>query len=254
MDLASGRVRGVEALVRWRHPTRGLLMPGEFLPYAEQTGFIRVITRWMLAITLRQCGRWAAAGLPLQVAVNISARDLMNRDFPHIVGDLLRQHAVPPHLVCLEITESSFIEDPKHALATLNRLHDLGVRLAIDDFGTGFSSLAYLRKMPVTELKIERSFVRGMAEDKDDRAIVRSTIDLAHNLNLRVVAEGVETEACLAQLRGMGCDIAQGYLISQPLRRRTLEEWLRESPWGFGTATPPPLEADTSPPAAPLPA
>lgn len=255
IDLVSGRVRGVEALVRWRHPTRGLLMPSEFLPYAEQTGFVRVITRWMLAITLRQCGRWAAAGLPLQVSVNISARDLMNRDFPHILRDLLQQHAVPPHLVCLEITESSFIEDPKHALATLNRLHDLGVRLAIDDFGTGFSSLAYLRKMPVTELKIERSFVRGMVEDKDDYAIVRSTIDLAHNLNLRVVAEGVETEACMAQLRALGCDTVQGYLISQPLRRRTLEEWLRESPWGFGAdVPPPPLEADTSPPAARWPA
>jgi diguanylate cyclase (GGDEF)-like protein len=250
IDLGSGQVRGVEALVRWRHPTRGLLAPAEFMPYAEQTGFVRVVTRWMLAVTLRQCGKWAAAGMPLQVSVNISARDLMNRDLPHIVADLLRTHSVPPHLVCLEITESSFMEDPKHALATLNQLHQLGVRLAIDDFGTGFSSLAYLKKLPVAELKIERNFVIGMADDKDDRIIVRSTIELAHNLGLRVIAEGVETEACLQQLRELGCDMAQGFLISGPLRRRTLEGWLRESKWGFGADAGAALSPDTYPEAA----
>jgi EAL domain-containing protein (putative c-di-GMP-specific phosphodiesterase class I) len=236
IELASGRVRGVEALVRWRHPARGLLSPAEFMPYAEQTGFVRVVTRWMLAVTVRQCGRWAAQGMPLQVSVNISARDLMNRELPYVVADLLRTHAVPPHLLCLEITESSFMEDPKHALATLHQLDGLGVKLAIDDFGTGFSSLAYLKKLPVAELKIERSFVMGMTEDKDDRVIVRSTIELAHNLGLQVVAEGVETEACLRQLRDLRCDLAQGYLVSGPLRRRTLETWLRESPWGLGEA------------------
>jgi diguanylate cyclase (GGDEF)-like protein len=250
IDLATGQVRGVEALVRWRHPVRGLLMPAEFMPYAEQTGFVRVVTRWMLAVTLRQCGRWAAAGTPLQVSVNISARDLMNRELPHIVADLLRTHSVPPHLVCLEITESSFMEDPQHALATLNQLHRLGVRLAIDDFGTGFSSLAYLKKLPVAELKIERNFVLGMADDKDDRAIVRSTIELAHNLGLRVVADGVETEACLQQLREMGCDVAQGFLISAPLRRRTLENWLRESKWGAGADDDAALSPDTHPQSA----
>jgi diguanylate cyclase (GGDEF)-like protein len=236
IELATGRLRGVEALVRWRHPTRGLLSPAEFMPYAEQTGFVRVVTRWMLAVTVRQCGRWAAQGIPLQVSVNISARDLMNRELPYVIADLLRTHSVPPHLLCLEITESSFMEDPKHALATLHQLDGLGVKLAIDDFGTGFSSLAYLKKLPVAELKIERSFVMGMTEDKDDRVIVRSTIELAHNLGLRVVAEGVETEACLRQLRDLRCDLAQGYLISGPLRRRTLETWLRESPWGLGDA------------------
>ncbi len=232
IDLAAGRIGGVEALVRWRHPTRGLVPPAEFMPYAEQTGFIRVITRWMLAVTLRQCGRWAADGTPLQVAVNISARDLMSRDLPQLVGDLLRSHRVPPQLVCLEITESSFIEDPEHALATLRALHALGVRLAIDDFGTGFSSLAYLKRLPVDELKIDRTFVMGMAEDRDDRMIVRSTIELAHNLGLKVVAEGVETDACLDELRALGCDLAQGYLISGPLRRSRLEAWMRESKWG----------------------
>jgi len=235
IDLATGRVRGVEALVRWRHPTRGLLAPVEFMPYAEQTGFVRVVTRWMLAVTVRQCGKWAADGIPMQVSVNISARDLMNRELPYVIADLLRAHVVPPHLLCLEITESSFMEDPKHAQATLGQLDALGIRLAIDDFGTGFSSLAYLKKLPVAELKIERSFVMGMAEDKDDRVIVRSTIELAHNLGLQVVAEGVEDEACLAQLCELGCDFVQGYLMSGPLRRRTLEVWLKESRWGLGT-------------------
>lgn len=237
IELASGRVGGVEALVRWRHPTRGLVPPDEFMPYAEQTGFIRVITRWMLAVTLRQCGRWAADGMPLQVAVNISARDLMSRDLPQLVNDLLHNHRVPPELVCLEITESSFMEDPEHALATLRALHGLGVRLAIDDFGTGFSSLAYLKRLPVDELKIDRAFVMGMADDRDDRMIVRSTIELAHNLGLKVVAEGVETDACLDELRALGCDLAQGYLISGPLRRSKLEAWLRESKWGLESAT-----------------
>ncbi len=233
LDLATGRVGGVEALVRWRHPTLGLVPPGEFMPYAEQTGFIRVITRWMLAVTLRQCGRWAADGMPLQVAVNISARDLLSRDLPQLIGDLLHKHDVPRGLVCLEITESTFMEDPEHALATLRALHGLGVRLAIDDFGTGFSSLAYLKRLPVDELKIDRAFVMGMTEDRDDRMIVRSTIELAHNLGLKVVAEGVETDACLAELRALGCDLVQGYLISGPLRRSKLEAWLRESPWGM---------------------
>lgn len=236
VNLASGRVEGLEALVRWRHPQRGLVPPGEFMPYAEQTGFVRVITRWMLAVTLRQCGRWAADGMPLQVAVNISARDLMSRDLPQLVSDLLHKHRVPPELVCLEITESSFIEDPEHALATLRALNGLGVRLAIDDFGTGFSSLAYLKRLPVNELKIDRTFVMGMASDRDDHLIVRSTIELAHNLGLKVVAEGVETAATLDALRALGCDLAQGYLISGPLRRATLEAWLRESQWGMAQA------------------
>jgi EAL domain-containing protein (putative c-di-GMP-specific phosphodiesterase class I) len=153
-----------------------------------------------------------------------------------LVSDLLHKHRVPPELVCLEITESSFIEDPEHALATLRALNGLGVRLAIDDFGTGFSSLAYLKRLPVNELKIDRTFVMGMASDRDDHLIVRSTIELAHNLGLKVVAEGVETAATLDALRALGCDLAQGYLISGPLRRATLEAWLRESQWGMAQA------------------
>ncbi len=233
IDLATRSVIGAEALVRWSHPTRGIVPPSEFMPYAEQTGFVRVITRWMLAVTLRQCGKWAADGTPLQVAVNISARDLLGRELPNVVSDLLHIHQVPPELVCLEITESSFMEDPEHALQTLQELHAIGVRLAIDDFGTGFSSLSYLKRLPVDELKIDRSFVMGMVADNDDRMIVSSTIELAHNLGLKVTAEGIETEAALGQLRELGCDLGQGYLFSGPLRRAKLDDWVCKSPWGL---------------------
>ncbi|HEU0199109.1 MAG TPA: EAL domain-containing protein, partial [Burkholderiaceae bacterium] len=187
VDIATRRVAGAEALVRWSHPTRGLLPPSEFIPYAEQTGFVRAITRWMLEVTLRQCARWAGDGMPLRVSVNVSARDLMNPDFAYLVGEAIGGYEVPAHLVCLEITESSLLEDPDRATVTLRLLHRLGVRLSIDDFGTGFSSLAWLKKMPVDELKIDRSFVAGMRQNRDDQVIVRSTIELAHNLGLKVV-------------------------------------------------------------------
>ncbi len=234
IDIATNRVTGAEALVRWRHPTRGLLAPGEFLPYAEQTGYIRVLTRWMLAVTVRQCGAWAAAGMPMQIAVNISAGDLTARDregkddLPRRVGDLLRQHAVPPHLICLEITESGVMEDPEHALAVLHDLHALGVSIAIDDFGTGFSSMSYLKRLPVHELKIDRSFVKDIATSAKDESIVRSMTQLAHSLGLKVVAEGVEDDATLDRLRAIDCDIAQGYLIARPMRRAAFEQWVRD--------------------------
>jgi EAL domain-containing protein (putative c-di-GMP-specific phosphodiesterase class I) len=195
-------------------------MPSEFIEYAERTGFVRMLTRWMLAITMRQCGIWSAQGRPLQVAINISVRDLMSRDFPHTVADLLKTHAVPPHLLCLEITESSFMEDPDQGLSTVRQLRALGVRVSIDDFGTGFSSLAYLKKLPVDEVKIDRSFVSGITRAAPDLIIVSSTIDLAHNLGLRVVAEGVETEAQLGFLLAHGCDDAQGNLFCAPCEGR----------------------------------
>ena len=225
VDLKSRQVVGAEALVRWRHPQRGLLPPAEFMPYAEQTGYISWVTRWMLAVTLRQCGAWAAAGTPIQVAVNLSARDLMRSDLVSDVEKRLADHAVPPHLVCLEITESTFMQDPERALAVLNEPRALGVHLAIDDFGTGFSSLSYMKQLPVNELKIDATFVQGMATSERDVAIVRSTIELAHNLGLKVVAEGVEDERCLATLRDMDCDYAQGFLLGRPMRRSAFENW-----------------------------
>jgi EAL domain-containing protein (putative c-di-GMP-specific phosphodiesterase class I) len=227
VDVLTGRSIGAETLVRWKHPQRGLLSPAEFMPYAEQTGHITWVTDWMLAVTLRQCGAWAAAGTPLQVAINLSNRDLLRPDLVGEIRKRLADHAVPPHLVCLEITESTFMQDPDHALAMLHELHALGVHLSIDDFGTGFSSLSYMKRLPVHELKIDSTFVQGMATSKKDIAIVRSTIELAHNLGLKVVAEGVEDEACLERLREMGCDIAQGYLIAKPMRRKHFERWVQ---------------------------
>jgi diguanylate cyclase (GGDEF)-like protein len=238
IDLQTGRTKGVEALVRWLHPTRGIVPPVEFMPFAERTGFVRTVTRWVLQAALQRCGQWLAEGVRLQVSVNISVRDLQNPELPDIVAGLLASCAVSPDLICLEITESSFMENPQRAVHTLGRLHALGVRLSIDDFGTGFSSLAYLRKLPVHEMKIDRTFIAAM-EEANETVIVRSTIDLAHNLGLRVVAEGIEDERSFARLRAMGCDEAQGYFMSRPLPEPALRAWLRESPHGLGRAEAP---------------
>ena len=232
IDLRTGRTRGVEALVRWMHPMRGIVPPIEFMPFAERTGFVRTVTRFVLETALTRCGQWLAQGMRLQVSINISVRDLQNTDLPDIVASLLASCTVPPELVCLEITESSFMENPQRALHTLGRLRALGIRLSIDDFGTGFSSLAYLRKLRVHEIKIDRTFIAAM-EESDDMVIVRSTIELAHNLGLNVVAEGIEDEKSLARLRAMDCDEAQGFLMSRPLPEDRLLEWLQTSPHGL---------------------
>jgi len=232
IDLRTGRTRGVEALVRWMHPMRGLVPPIEFMPFAERTGFVRTVTRFVLETALTRCGQWLAQGIRLSVSVNISVGAVQITDLPDIVASLLASCAVPPELVCLEITESSFMENPQRALHTLGRLRALGIRLSIDDFGTGFSSLAYLRKLRVHEIKVDRTFIAAM-EDSDDMVIVRSTIELAHNLGLQVVAEGIEDEKSLARLRAMGCDEAQGFFMSRPLPEERLLEWLQTSPHGL---------------------
>jgi EAL domain-containing protein (putative c-di-GMP-specific phosphodiesterase class I) len=216
----------VEALVRWEHPVRGMVPPGEFIPFAEQTGFIRWISRWVIGEAVAQCARWHAKGLELSVSVNLSARDLFDTDLPDLFEATLRRHGVEPRWLWVEITESALMEDPSKAIATLERLRQLGVRLSIDDFGTGYSSLSYLKRMPVNEIKIDRSFVTGMVKDADDEVIVRSTIALVHNMGLSVVAEGVEDAATLEALRGLHCDIAQGYYLSRPLTADALEVWI----------------------------
>ncbi len=182
---------------------------------------------------VRQCGEWLRDGLRLQVSVNISARDLMNRDLPGEVTALLAEYDVPAALLCLEITESGFMEDPAHAQKVLERLFDLGVKLSIDDYGTGYSSLSYIMRLPVQELKIDRSFISRMATDEEISTIVRSTIDLGHNLGLRVVAEGVEDLPEWNALRKLGCDDAQGFFMSRPLDARTLAYWIRANDGQF---------------------
>ena len=220
-----------EALVRWRHPTRGLVAPIEFIPFAEQTGYIRAITQWVLAHAIAQCAEWRFDGLPMNVSINLSARDLMDATLPDRFAALLQRHRCAAQWIALEITESAVLDDPEHAIRNLERLHALGCRLAIDDYGTGYSSLAYLRRLPVHELKIDKSFVIGMAADASDALIVRSTIDLAHNMGLSVVAEGVEDDATLDRLRAMGCDMVQGYLLSRPLGVAETAVWMRGSVW-----------------------
>lgn len=226
VDLATHAVKYVEALVRWEHPTRGFIPPDEFIPFAEQTGYIKSISRWVAEKAIAQCAKWHAQGMDLKVSINVSARDLMHAELPETLDALLRKYSVEPSWLWIEITESAIMDDPNHAIATLDQLHDLGIRLSIDDFGTGYSSLSYLKRMPVHELKIDRSFVIGMANDKDDETIVRSTIDLGHNMGLKVVAEGVENEAVLDHLKMLRCDLAQGYHVSRPLPAHKLEIWL----------------------------
>ncbi len=230
-----------EALVRWRHPTRGLVAPIEFIPFAEQTGYIRAITQWVLAHAIAQCAEWRFDGLSMNVSINLSARDLMDATLPDRVAALLRRHGCAARWIALEITESAILDDPGHAIRNLERLHALGCKLAIDDYGTGYSSLTCLRRLPVHELKIDKSFVLGMAGDTSDALIVRSTIDLAHNLGLSVVAEGVEDDATLERLRTMGCDMVQGYLLSRPLGAAETAVWMRGSVWTRPTSEAPNL-------------
>lgn len=238
LSLRSGTVREVESLLRWKHPQKGMIPPGEFIPFAEQTGYIRVVTRWVLREAFAQCRRWQGMGLSLRIAVNLSAADIMDRSLPGYLETLLAEHPdVPAGLLGLEITEGGFMEDPVYAQQLLDHLAALGFKLAIDDYGTGYSSLSYLIKLPVHELKIDRSFVATLAMDEDLRTIVRSTIGMGHSLGLRIVAEGVEDAAGLQALRDEGCDQVQGYFVSRPLPAMELERWLAESGWNADQPT-----------------
>ena len=202
--------------MRWKHPTHGFIRPDEFIPIAERTGLIKPLSRYVLAAALRQCRAWRDAGLELHVAVNLTVPDLLDPELPERIATLLEETGVAPEQLELELTESTLLADPARVRSTLDRLNDLGLSLAIDDFGTGYSSLAYLKQLPVRTIKIDRSFVMDMLESPSDAAIVRSTIELARNLGLRVVAEGVETEGAWDALREYGCTLAQGYLIGKP--------------------------------------
>jgi diguanylate cyclase len=228
VDIRTRRVVGVEALVRWIHPERGFMSPDEFIPLAEQTGLIQPLTTFVLRSALRQCRRWQEEGLDLDVSVNLSVRSLLDLHLPEGVSALLREFAVDPSRLVLEITESSIMADPIRAADVVDRLSDLGIGLAIDDFGTGYSSLAYLKRLPVSEIKIDKSFVMAMTSEDNDAVIVRSTVDLGRNLGLRVVAEGVETVEMFDELKKLGCDIAQGYLLSRPLPPDELTDWALE--------------------------
>lgn len=226
LDIRQGYVRQAEALLRWAHPQFGSVSPAEFIVLAERTGSIYLLTNWVIEEAMRQLAEWRKRGLVLQVSVNISADDLLGDDLVGYVVKLLKQYAVPAEQLLFEITESAVMSEPEKALIVLHRLRDCGINLSIDDFGTGYSSLAHLKRLPVQELKIDQSFVRNLDETSEDAVIVRSTIEMSHNLGLKVVAEGVEYQHSLDLLRRWHCDTAQGYLISRPLTASAFEAWI----------------------------
>ncbi len=226
VTLDDSSTLSVETLLRWQHPERGLVPPVEFIPFAEQTGAIRLITRWVIANAIVQARIWADQGLAIKMSVNISARDLLDSDFSNYVSNRLQETGVDPALICMEITESALMEDPIKARRTVEALHNLGLSISIDDYGTGYSSLAYVKNLPVNELKIDREFIKNMIESEEDVAIVRSTIELGHNLGLKVVAEGIEHEEEMQMLKEFGCDQAQGFLISKALTATDMEAWI----------------------------
>jgi diguanylate cyclase (GGDEF)-like protein len=227
-ELSTGQITGVEALARWQHPRLGLIGPSEFVPIAEQTGLIGPLTSHVLEVALRQLAVWGEQGEQLSVAVNLSARSFLDAQLAVEIPRLLERTGVDAQRLELEITESMLMLDPARAKATLERLSAIGLSLSVDDFGTGYSSLANLKRLPVDVIKIDKSFVMDMAIDASDAAIVRSTIDLAHNLGLRVVAEGVESHQAWTSLKELGCDLAQGFYVSRPLPAADLGRLLRE--------------------------
>jgi diguanylate cyclase (GGDEF)-like protein len=229
LDLREGRVTQAEALLRWQHPQFGSVSPAEFIVLAERTGSIQILTNWVIEEALRQLAEWAQRGLILQVSVNISADDLLGNDLADRVSALFKLYRVPAEQLIFEITESAIMREPEQSLKVLHRLREFGISLSVDDFGTGYSSLAHLKRLPVQELKIDQSFVRDLDETSEDAVIVRSTIEMSHNLGLKVVAEGVEYEHSLRLLERWQCDTAQGYLISRPLSAMAFEAWIARS-------------------------
>jgi diguanylate cyclase len=225
VELGHGRPVAAEGLVRWRHPQRGLLGPLEFIEVAERTGLIKDLTYRVLDLGLQDLRSWSEQGRTLSLSLNVSVRSLLDRRFPVEVGKLLARHGVDGRGLTLELTESSLMVDPEIAKKTMRDLSELGVAVAIDDFGTGYSSLAYLTDLPIGELKIDKSFVRAMSSDRRNAIVVRSTIELAHNLGLRTVAEGIEDAYTFERLRALGCELAQGFHMSEPLPAAGLVSW-----------------------------
>jgi diguanylate cyclase (GGDEF)-like protein len=243
VELATNRIAGAEVLLRWQHPTRGLLGPLAFVPFAEQAGFIPQITRWVLDRGIACAAEWYRGGRSLPISINVTVDDINDGRFDQRVANALVRHQLPPSLLTLEVTESGFIENPARAMAMLEALAALGINLSIDDFGTGYSSLSHLARMPVHEIKIDQSFISGLESDSEFATIVKSAIDMGHSLGLKVVAEGIETESAARRLTGMCCDIAQGYLYAKPLPRVEFERWLHERTIVPVLAAPPNLKA-----------
>lgn len=231
IDISTNAISGVEALVRWEHPRLGLLYPDTFIGLAEMSGLIKQLTQEVLRIAMRQILAWKVAGYSFPVAVNISAINLQEAGFPQSIATLIAAFDVPASMLELEVTETAIMNEPIIAIENIRKLSNMGVHMSIDDFGTGYSSMAYIQKLLVAKIKIDKSFVMDMGGNKQDEVIVRSTIELAHNLGLKAVAEGVENQAAWDKLREMGCDSAQGYFMSKPLSADQFMEWVLNSPW-----------------------
>lgn len=225
IDLKGKKMNKVEALIRWQHPKHGLMKPIEFIDLAERTGLLKDVTKWVVNKSVEQILLWQEKGLLMNVAVNVSPSFLLSSELPEIITGILASNELGGSVLTIEITETSIIRDPNLAYEILNRLKALGTDISIDDFGTGYSSLAYLKKLPVSEMKIDKSFVTDMLQNEDDEIIVKSIIDLAHNLGLVVVAEGVETKEVALRLRELHCDLLQGYYFSKPLPADQFEAW-----------------------------
>ena len=220
---------GAEALARWYHPTHGFIAPDEFIPMAERTRMIKQLTHWVLKKAFKDCANWHEHGLDIKVSVNLSTRDLHDPELPDLIAGIAASTGIKPAWIILEITESSVMNEPENALAIIKRLHDMGYQFSIDDFGTGYSSLAYLKKLPLMELKIDKSFVMDLVNNENDNTIVKAIINLAHNLGLSVTAEGVENQAILVKLKEYNCDIVQGYFYSKPLAVNEFNDWIKTS-------------------------
>jgi diguanylate cyclase (GGDEF)-like protein len=230
ISVETGSLYGAEALVRWRHPTHGLISPDEFIPLAESNRLIKPLTRYIMQQAFDQCARWHEQGHNLRISVNLTVRDLYDPELPEVVAGLVRSSGVKPDWIMFEITESSIMTDPERALKIIRRLSQMGFKFSIDDFGTGYSSLSYLKKLPLAELKIDRSFVKDLLVSENDVVIVKATISLAHNLGLQVTAEGVESADIMSRLKGFRCDIAQGYLINRPMSVTKFDIWINAMP------------------------
>jgi len=234
IDMKSGRITGVEALCRWRHPEQGMIRPDIFIGLAEQIGMIKPLTLWVLYVGINQCKKWHRAGIPLGISINLSANLLQDSQLPSRIADALRNEGLSAEYLTLEITETAIMKDPARAMEILKQLDAMGIQLSLDDFGTGYTSLSYLKHLPVNEIKIDKSFVMDMMHDSDDATIVLSIIQLAHSMQRKIVAEGIESNEIWEALVTLGCDTAQGFYMAKPMPADELEQWLKESQWGLG--------------------
>jgi diguanylate cyclase (GGDEF)-like protein len=231
VSIKTGELYGAEALVRWNHPMHGFISPDEFVPMAERTRMIKQLTLWVLKRAFRNCADWHKQGIDLTISVNLSAKDLHDPELPDLIAGAAASAGIRPEWIILEITEGSVMNQPENALEIIQRLHRMGYKFSMDDFGTGYSSLAYLKKMPLMELKIDKSFVMDILHSENDAGIVKATISLGHNLGLKVTAEGVENKEILSQLHEYGCDIAQGYYFNKPMSVKDFSQWMNLSQW-----------------------